>query len=126
MSAARLSRPQVSACWPLGRRRRRKLGPDAGAAPWLRRGFPPAIVELKRAMGEAAPGLKPENPGSRWPKTSLGALGDRARLTPEQLGRLNAICRCDQGPGLGFKAAENQGLRLGLRALGSRPAAGAA
>ena len=60
----------------------------------LHRGFPPALVELKHAIAEAAPGLKAENPGSRWPKTSLGALGDSARLTPDQLDRLNAICRC--------------------------------
>ena len=57
------------------------------------RGFPPAITELKRALSEASPGLKAENPGSRWPKTSMGALGDRQRLTPQQLQLLNAICR---------------------------------
>lgn len=38
-------------------------------------------------------GLPRENPGSRWPKTSLGALKDGARLTPEQLQTLNAICK---------------------------------
>ena len=58
------------------------------------RGFPPALMELKRGIDIVCPGLKPENPGSRWPKTSLAALTDRARLTPEQLQRLNAICVC--------------------------------
>lgn len=37
--------------------------------------------------------LPKENPGSRWPKTSLGALKDGARLTPDQLDKLNAICK---------------------------------
>jgi hypothetical protein len=36
-------------------------------------GFPPSLVALKEHISEfyAVPG---ENPGSRWPKTSLGAL----------------------------------------------------
>lgn len=34
----------------------------------------------------------PEQPGSRWPKTTIGCLQDRARLTPEQLQALMAQC----------------------------------
>ena len=39
------------------------------------------------------PTLPKENPGSRWPKTSLGALKDKKRLTPDQLALLLRICR---------------------------------
>ena len=51
-------------------------------------------MQLKRSIGDSCPALKAENPGSRWPKTSLAALRDRARLTPEQLQRLNTLCMC--------------------------------
>ena len=52
-------------------------------------------MQLKHDIGDiAGPALKAENPGSRWPKTTLAALRDRARLTPEQLQQLNGICRC--------------------------------
>ena len=56
------------------------------------RGFPPPIASLKRQIEASHPGLDAENPGSRWPKTSLGALKDDKRLTPDQLKALNAIC----------------------------------
>ena len=59
----------------------------------LRRGFPPAITQLKTVLERMHPTLPKENPGSRWPKTSLGALRDRKRLTPHQLERLLRICR---------------------------------
>ena len=59
----------------------------------LRRGFPPAITQLKAVLERMHPTLPKENPGSRWPKTSLGALRDRKRLTPHQLERLLRICR---------------------------------
>jgi hypothetical protein len=51
-------------------------------------------MELKCGIDAVCPALKAENPGSRWPKTSLAALRDRARLTPEQLQMLNTICAC--------------------------------
>ena len=51
-------------------------------------------MELKRGIDSVCMELKAENPGSRWPKTSLAALRDRARLTPKQLETLNAICAC--------------------------------
>lgn len=38
-------------------------------------------------------GLVPEQPGSMWPKTSLGCLQDRQRLTPDQLAALLRVCR---------------------------------
>ncbi|CAK0786704.1 hypothetical protein CVIRNUC_009918 [Coccomyxa viridis] len=57
------------------------------------RGFPPAITQLKTVLERMHPTLPKENPGSRWPKTSLGALRDRKRLTPHQLDLLLRICR---------------------------------
>lgn len=56
------------------------------------RGFPPPVANLKRQIDASHPGLDKENPGSLWPKTSLGALKDDKRLTPDQLKALNAIC----------------------------------
>jgi hypothetical protein len=60
------------------------------------RGFPPQLAALKAgltAAHAAAGGLPNESPGSRWPKTSLGALRDGRRLTPEQLAALLRACR---------------------------------
>ncbi|CAL5222100.1 g4409 [Coccomyxa viridis] len=57
------------------------------------RGFPPAITQLKGVFERMHPTLPKENPGSRWPKTSLGALRDAKRLTPDQLKLLLKICR---------------------------------
>lgn len=56
------------------------------------RGFPEPLVALKAGLADYYGGLPEENPGSRWPKTSLGALKDGRRLTPEQLKKLNAVC----------------------------------
>jgi len=58
-------------------------------------GFPPALVRLKADLAAHHPALPHENPGSRWPKTSLAALKDGARLTPEQLETLNALCAAE-------------------------------
>ena len=57
------------------------------------RGFPPAVTQLKRVLDRMHPTLPKENPGSKWPKTSLGALRDDKRLTPDQLQHLLRICR---------------------------------
>ena len=56
--------------------------------PACRRGFPPSLVDLKSRLAASIQGLKPEQPGSLWPKTTIGCLQDRARLTPDQLQRL--------------------------------------
>lgn len=58
-----------------------------------RRGFPPALAQYKSSLNSLCPELPKENPGSKWPKTSLGALKDHQRLTPEQLSVLMALCR---------------------------------
>jgi hypothetical protein len=57
------------------------------------KGFPQNLVELKQQLTDYYQALPKENPGSKWPKTSLGALKEGKRLTPEQLDKLNAICR---------------------------------
>jgi hypothetical protein len=64
----------------------------SGALTLAWHGFPPEIEALKRDIARAFPALKPENPGSRWAKTTLGCLRDTKRLTPEQLERLGNIC----------------------------------
>lgn len=53
-------------------------------------GFPPQLVRLKHALNDVV-ALK-ENPGSMWPKATLGCLRDDVRLTPAQLDLLLSIC----------------------------------
>eukprot|EP00775_Hariotina_reticulata_P011186 gene11186-11336_t len=57
------------------------------------KGFPPALVSLKQQLTDFYPALPKESPGSRWPKTSLASLREGQRLTPDQLQRLNELCR---------------------------------
>lgn len=54
-------------------------------------GWPQEVEDFKRTLGREL-ALKPENPGSVWPKTSLGALRSGRRLTPEDLARLRTAC----------------------------------
>jgi len=61
------------------------------------KGFPQQLVELKQQLTDFYQALPKENPGSKWPKTSLGALKEGKRLTPEQLTQLNTICREQSG-----------------------------
>ena len=70
----------------------------SGALTLAWHGFPPEIEALKRDIASAFPALKPENPGSRWAKTTLGCLRDTKRLTPEQLERLGNICARFRSP----------------------------
>lgn len=78
--------------WPYGMCSFRMLATVKNAIQ-LRSGFPRALLDLKDALAGTCKGLPPENPGSKWPKTTLGALRDGTRLTPEQLQQLNAICK---------------------------------
>ncbi|CAK9857551.1 unnamed protein product [Sphagnum jensenii] len=55
-------------------------------------GIPPSLLHLKEHIDEEYPGLVKENPGSKWPKTSLACLRDNQRLSMEQLQRLHDIC----------------------------------
>ena len=56
------------------------------------RGFPKPLAQLKEHLNllEALPR---ENPGSRWPKTTIGCLRDGKRLDPQQLKTLTRLCR---------------------------------
>eukprot|EP00850_Spirogloea_muscicola_P019449 SM000190S04885 [mRNA] locus=s190:168772:176683:- [translate_table: standard] len=56
-------------------------------------GIPPAFEELKLAIEGLSPAVVRENPGSKWPKTSLACLRDGVRLSPHQLLALRRICR---------------------------------
>ena len=58
-------------------------------------GFPHAVVELKSRLDQDCASFLPkENFGSKWPKTSLGALADDApSFTRGELEKLRAICR---------------------------------
>ena len=55
-------------------------------------GFTPPLAYIKQELGNKIKGLRPENPGSRWPKTTLGAVQDGNRVTPNQLLTLRDIC----------------------------------
>ena len=58
-------------------------------------GFPPPLVQAKTRIenNNAVLHLKEENFGSKWPKTTLGAVLDGAdELSPEQFKTLKNIC----------------------------------
>ena len=58
-------------------------------------GFPPPIASLKASLNDPSNGFpfRKEGFGSKWPKTTLGALRDDATpLTLEELARLRALC----------------------------------
>ena len=57
-------------------------------------GFPPSLEGVKKCIDASLPGLKDENFGSKWPKTTLGAVNDAAGdLTLEDLQRLHGLCK---------------------------------
>lgn len=77
-------------------------------------GFPPSLVGLKEALAGVklsdAARLRPENFGSKWPKTSLGALRDEeTTLTLEQLELLRGLC-AEHGARL--RGADGSGIDL--------------
>lgn len=55
-------------------------------------GFPNPILQLKAALEHDFPHLVPENPGSKWPGTTLGALKEGLVLSLEDLQCLRQIC----------------------------------
>lgn len=55
-------------------------------------GFSRTLLALKRGIEEGIPGLTPENPGSRWPKTTLGCLRDNVELRENQVHKLRELC----------------------------------
>ncbi len=55
-------------------------------------GFSQPLLDIKKELKERIPGLRNENPGSLWPKTTLGALKDNRTLTWEDAYKLKEIC----------------------------------
>mmetsp|Transcript_85182 Transcript_85182/g.245908 ORF Transcript_85182/g.245908 Transcript_85182/m.245908 type:complete len:257 (-) Transcript_85182:66-836(-) len=55
-------------------------------------GWPSEVERVKRRISDEGLPVPPENPGSIWPKTSLAAMHDNKRLTPEQLEALSLAC----------------------------------
>ena len=53
--------------------------------------FSRTLLDIKREIGEAIAGLKPENPGSRWPKTTLGCLREGVELSKNQVHALRRV-----------------------------------
>ncbi|MBN2533925.1 MAG: hypothetical protein JXB88_13630 [Spirochaetales bacterium] len=56
------------------------------------RGFSPVLLDIKKEITTRLPCLKKENSGSKWPKTTLGALRDERTLSMDDLFTLRDIC----------------------------------
>jgi len=65
-------------------------------------GWPQQVLDLKQTIEEALPGLPAENPGSKWPKLTLGA--SILKLTLPELEILDSILRHEFSPQLLNKA----------------------
>lgn len=60
-------------------------------------GFTDELLTLKTTLDKLYGSVLPkENPGSKYPKTTVGALSDGQRLTYEELCDLRDICRSYQ------------------------------
>eukprot|EP00928_Gymnodinium_smaydae_P042815 TRINITY_DN28802_c0_g1_i1.p1 TRINITY_DN28802_c0_g1~~TRINITY_DN28802_c0_g1_i1.p1 ORF type:complete len:264 (-),score=31.99 TRINITY_DN28802_c0_g1_i1:205-894(-) len=79
------------ACGPFTLRPRQYLVAWSGVIVLAYDGWPAEVEMFKDQLLSTLP-LKPENPGSVWPKTSLAALRDGMRLEPQQLEVLKQIC----------------------------------
>lgn len=55
-------------------------------------GYPPSLLNVKKEINDRLPGLREENEGTKWPKTTLGALRDDRTLSWEEMFRLREIC----------------------------------
>jgi hypothetical protein len=55
-------------------------------------GFTETLLSIKQELKTQIPGLIIENPGSLWPKTTLGALNDTKKLSLEDTYKLKQIC----------------------------------
>ena len=55
-------------------------------------GFTKPLLDIKNELERRISGIKPENPGSKWPKTTLGALRDDKQLSLDDLFVLRKIC----------------------------------
>ena len=54
--------------------------------------FSRTLLLMKAEIQKKIPGLQPEEPGSKWPKTTLGCLKEGVELTEEQVFNLRKIC----------------------------------
>jgi len=55
-------------------------------------GFSNILLQIKKEIKVKIPGLREENPGSLWPKTTLGSLKDDKTLSWEDAFKLRKIC----------------------------------
>lgn len=55
-------------------------------------GFCSSLLNIKGELEKEIPQLESEHPGSRWPKTSLGALRAGATLSREEIEELHTLC----------------------------------
>jgi len=55
-------------------------------------GFSQTLLGIKAGIGQRIRGIKAENPGSKWPKTSLGALENGKSISREGAKTLRTIC----------------------------------
>ena len=55
-------------------------------------GFSETLLDIKDEIDERIPELQPENPGSRWPKTTLAALKPGMTLTRDDVYALRRLC----------------------------------
>jgi hypothetical protein len=56
------------------------------------RGFSRTLLAVKRALEDGIAGLRPENAGSLWPKTTLGCLREQITLSEAQVHSLRRLC----------------------------------
>ncbi|WP_456425587.1 hypothetical protein [Rhodocaloribacter sp.] len=55
-------------------------------------GFSETLLSIKREIERSIPGLRPEYPGSRWPKVTLAALNEGRTLTRAEARILLDLC----------------------------------
>jgi hypothetical protein len=55
-------------------------------------GFSATLLSLKKKIDEQIPEIGKENPGSLWPKTTIGALHDGVKLSWDDVLTLREIC----------------------------------
>ena len=55
-------------------------------------GFSETLLDIKREIERRIPGLRPEYPGSRWPKVTLAALHEGRTLTRAEARILLDLC----------------------------------
>ncbi|MBX2840291.1 MAG: hypothetical protein KTR26_00865 [Flammeovirgaceae bacterium] len=56
------------------------------------KGFPESILNIKSEIDKNIQGLTLENPGSKWPKTTLGCLKGGETLNNKEIANLKDIC----------------------------------